>query len=254
MKASTALLTTTLASLLLFLPSTPSDDFACIDPSQKENLKYRIGDRARMCVFYMPSQVKMVYELTIDEPQILSGQLIWKFFEPLNIDVFSQIGGTNKYSPIKPLYRDSSTYAYPLVLYTITLHKGLVIDIAQENIVDFCPENVSEVKNIRYRSDVQLPFSFKDRKKKGMYCHVKCKEDGNGDNGKCDPMMLVTWRGTDYEGELLLSNFDSVNTYDEYNKTSVLELIKELYKALPANNGFDRIDFTHDMLARVGKD
>lgn len=241
-------------SLLLIFPSLSSVDYACIDPSQKENVKYLIGDRARMCLFFMPSRLKMVYELKIDEPQILSAQLVWKFFEPLNIDLFSQIGGTNKYSPITPLYRDSSTYAYPLMLYTITLHKGLVIDIAKEDITEFCPDSVSEVKNIRYTSDIRLPFSFKDRKKKGNYCHIKCNENEYGEKGKCDPMVLVTWKGTDADGELLLSNFDSVVTYDTYNKTRVLDLIQKLYLHLPENSGFNKKDFTHDMLARVRKD
>ena len=241
-----------LCSLLLWSGVESTQQLMCRKQNLNDNPSMEKGEKMLLCTFFLPFMLKLEYEITVDQEELLHGADLWKFFEGKNVDVLAQVGNTKKFSPQTPYIRDSGNFAYPVIVYTITLHKGIIIDVSQENFENICPDSKTEAQKIKLRYDLDLPYSIREKKKKGFYCHVKCNEDNFGNNGKCDLHILITWKGTDKNGDILLSNNNSLNTYVEYNKIKVFNVINNLYTQFESEE-YSEDKIPKDIKARLSK-
>ena len=236
----------------LSLGLAANNDFVCKHPKIGDNPIVEIGDSLMLCTFFLPFMIKLRFNIEVDKQEVLHGKDLWKFFENRNVDMLTQIGNTKKFSQQTPYLRDNGNFAYPVMIFTIILHKGIVIDIRTEDLIELCPSSSSEAKSIKLKSNINLPLAIKHKKKKGSYCHVKCDEDLFGERGKCDPKILITWQGTDKNDNLLLSHYDSLNTYNYYNKVQAFQVIMDLYKNFDYSS-YSEENIRKDIKARLNK-
>ena len=229
-----------------------SNDFVCKHPNISDNPTVEIGDSLMMCTFFLPYMIKLRFNLQVDKPEILHGKDLWKFFETRNVDMLAQVGNTRKFSQQIPFMRDSGKFAYPVMIFTIIVHKGIVIDIKSENLTTLCTNTTTEVKNLKLKSNISLPLAIKHKRTKGLYCHVRCDEENNGAIGKCDPKILITWKGTDKNNNLLLSHYDSLNTYNTYNKIQAFKVIRDLHDS-ESETTYTEENVPNDIKARLNK-
>ena len=238
--------------LTLFQNFSGTNDFVCKHPQLEENPTVEIGDKLMLCTFFLPFMIKLRYHIEVDKQEVLHGRHLWKFFENRSVDVLAQVGNTRKFSQQTPYMRDNGTFAYPVMIFTIILHKGIIIDIRTENMEELCKDSSSNVKNLKLKSNISLPLAIKHKKKTDTYCHVKCDEEEYGEKGKCDPKILITWQGTDKNNNLLLSHSDSLNTYTDYNKLKAFNVIMNLYQSFDPEE-YTEENIRNDIKARLNK-
>lgn len=244
----------TLVILLSLLPEpSGQNDFICRHSNIGDNPIVEIGDKLMLCSFFLPFMIKLRFNIEVDKAEILHGKDLWRFFDGRSVDVLAQVGNTRKFSQQTPYLRDNGNFAYPVLIFTIILHKGIIIDIRSEDMIDLCPDTYTEVKSIKLKSNINLPPAIKYKKKKGSYCHVKCSEDEVGLRGKCDPKILITWQGTDKNNSHLLSHYDSLNTYNSYNKHEAYQVIMNLFEQFETDQEYSEDKIPRDIKARLNK-
>lgn len=213
-----------IAIVLLTICAATATDFKCEMEGTTEavlsEMKLENGKTSLICIHFVPLNIKLSFELTVDDYSMVSGRSIFNVltdgtFGKKDVDMAVQISGSAQFSQQIPYFRVTNNKVFSVISILIHVKEGQITKIELEDLQNACPQD----KLVPTILDLSLPFSTSENS-----IHL-CSQEACSDNaeGQCDPKIFVSWIGTDAQGNAMNSNLDRITNFSTYNQQTMFE-------------------------------